>query len=322
MASQPPTPKKIIIFGATGVIGKYITQALVDNKSKFESIAIFTSQNTVENKAAEVEQLKNEGVKVVVGDIKNEEDVTSAYEGYDTVVSALSRSTITNQTQLLALAERSNSITSFYPSEYGTDITYNPLTSPHEKPHQDKLRVRAFVESSIKRLLVTYLVTGPYSDMYMGKPIGEGGKAGGFDVKDKKAVLLGSGDEEVSFTTMADVGKLLVASLETPFVASDASSPNTRIFKVNSFTTTPHRILAEFEKQTGGEKWKTVYTPLAELKSLESLAWEKGIPSATAYTLRRIWTEGGTLYKQSDNVKVGDPKTESLEEQVRKLVGR
>ncbi|PVI06883.1 NAD(P)-binding protein [Periconia macrospinosa] len=320
MSSISPIPKKILIFGATGVIGKYITQALIDNKSKFEKIGIFTSQSTVDNKKEEIERLKSEGLDVIVGDIRNEGDVVKAYEGYDTVVSALSRSTITFQTQLLGLAERSSTITSFYPSEYGTDITYSPITSPHEKPHQDKLHVRAYIKSSISKLRITYLVTGPYSDVYMGLPLGEGGKAGGFNVKEKKAVLLGSGDDEVSFTTMADVGKLLVASLNTPFVASGDSSPNVRLLKVNSFTTTPHRILAEFEKQTGGEKWSTQYTPLDELKNFEKLAWEKGDPRATGVTLRRIWTEGGTLYEQRDNVKIGDPETEGLEEQVGKLV--
>lgn len=154
----------------------------------------------------------------------------------------------------------------------------------------------------------------------MAKPAGEGGKAGGFDVKEKKAVLLGSGDEAVSFTTMRDVGRLLVASLTTPFAPSDATSPNTRILKVNSFTATPHQILAEFEKQTGGQKWAVQYTPLDELKRLEAQAWEKEIPIATAFTLRRIWTEGGTLYEQRDNVKIGDPKVDSLEDQIRLLV--
>ena len=102
-----------------------------------------------------------------------------------------------------------------------------------------KLQVRKYVREHVKKLNVTYLVTGPYSDLYIGKLGGEAEAAGSFDVTARKAVLLGSGDENVSFTTMRDVGVLLVAALHTP------PADNPRILKVNSFTTTPHAILAE-----------------------------------------------------------------------------
>ena len=70
----------------------------------------------------------------------------------------------------------------------------------HEKPHQLKLKVRAFAKT-VKDLEFTYLVTGPYSDLYFGKmPKDETG----FDVKAKKAVLLGDGKARVSFTAMAE----------------------------------------------------------------------------------------------------------------------
>lgn len=85
-----------------------------------------------------------------------------------------------------------------------------------------------------------------------------------------------------------------------------------RALKVNSFTTTPAEILAEFERQTGGNKWSVTHTPLEELKSLEKEAWDKMSPSATVLTLRRIWTEGGTLYEKRDNEDIGGPVMDTL----------
>lgn len=72
--------KNILIIGATGVIGKHITREIVDS-NKFESIAIFTSPNSAETKKAELDALKAKGVKVIVGDVKNEQDMKAAYEG-------------------------------------------------------------------------------------------------------------------------------------------------------------------------------------------------------------------------------------------------
>lgn len=216
--------------------------------------------------------------------------------GFDTVISALGRTAIQLQIPLIKVAESSPTIKRFFPSEYGTDIEYSPDSST-EKPHQQKLKVRAYIRDNVKRLEHTYLVTGPYPEMYIqanrNKP-----ELGSFDVLAKKAWLLGTGKEKVSFTTMPDVGKLLVAALQHPDASRNAT------LKVNSFTATPEEILAEFEKQTGS-KWEVNYTSLDQLKQIEKEGWETGTPYATSATLKRIWTEGGTLYEKRDNEKIG-----------------
>lgn len=110
------------------------------------------------------------------------------------------------------------------------------------------------------------------------------------------------------------MGKLVVSALLHPEVSRN------RALKVNSFTTTPSEILAEFERQTGGDKWTVTYTPLDELHKLEEQAWSTSLPYATGYTLRRIWTEGGTLYEKRDNEAIGAPATETLQDAVKRAV--
>jgi hypothetical protein len=89
---------------------------------------------------------------------------------------------------------------------------------------------------------------------------------------------------------------------------------------VNSFTVTPHQILAEFEAQTGA-KWDVSYVSLDKLKAVEKEGWESGAPWATGATLRRIWTEGGTLYdRERDNAILGEPVVETLAEQVKQAI--
>lgn len=96
-----------------------------------------------------------------------------------------------------------------------------------------------------------------------------------------------------------------------------------RALCVNSFTTTPAQIQAEFERQTTGAPWKDVsYTSLDRLRELETKAWEDGKPVATVLTLRRIWTEGGTLYEKRANGIIGEPKVMGLEEVVANEIKR
>jgi FlaA1/EpsC-like NDP-sugar epimerase len=75
---------KVLIIGATGVIGKPITEQVIAAKSSFERIAILTSANTVETKVDEIKSLKDNGVEVFVGDLGVEADVKKAYEGMAT----------------------------------------------------------------------------------------------------------------------------------------------------------------------------------------------------------------------------------------------
>ena len=193
----------LLIVGATGLIGTYILNAILSAQPPFQKVGIFTSPGTAESKKALIQDLESKGVQIHVGDIKNADDVSKAYAaGYDTVVSALGRPMIAEQILLLDLAEKTPSIKKFFPSEYGTDIEYGPK-SKDEHPHQLKLKVRKHIRENIKRLEITYLVTGPFAEGYVGKASGDE-RSGSIDVKAKKAVLLGTGKEKISLITMPE----------------------------------------------------------------------------------------------------------------------
>lgn len=113
---------------------------------------------------------------------------------------------------------------------------------------------------------------------------------------------------------ICSVGKLLVAAMLAPDVSRNAA------LIVNSFTCTPAQIANEYQKQTG-DKWEISTTSLEKLRELEKEAYANKHPAATAFTLRRIWTEGGTLYTHRDNEKLGDVQLETMEEQVKKNIG-
>ncbi len=119
----------------------------------------------------------------------------------DTVISCVGRNVIAQQIPLIEWAS-GTSVTRFFPSEYGTDVEYSPK-SASEKPHQQKLKVRKHM-STVTNLEWTYLVTGPYSDLYFSEPLPGRYEAGGFSVRQNKACLLGDGKGRVSFTAMAE----------------------------------------------------------------------------------------------------------------------
>lgn len=206
MSSTSFSPARLLIFGATGAIGKYITEAILAARPAFQHVTIFTSANTVAAKRDLLAHWKSVGVStsVFVGDVNSEEDVKRAYqtEAPDTVISALGRGALTIQTKLVQLAAQAETVKWFFPSEYGTDIEYN-AKSPNEKPHQHKLALRKFIRENIRpeQLHITYLVTGPYFDMWVhaASPL-----LGGFDPSTKTASILSDGGGKVGFCTMPE----------------------------------------------------------------------------------------------------------------------
>lgn len=121
MAISTLISKKVLVFGATGVIGQHIIQQLYDAQSSFPKIGIFTSSTSARTKSQELNDWKAKDVEVIIGDINSEKDIMEAYEGkrlcqaftaggdnsslgYDTVISALGRNAILLQIALLKLA--------------------------------------------------------------------------------------------------------------------------------------------------------------------------------------------------------------------------
>ncbi|KAG4414961.1 hypothetical protein IFR04_011889 [Cadophora malorum] len=307
-----PNKENLLILGGTGYIGSYILEQIVKAKDSFRNIAIFTSPRTAETKSELLDSLRAKEVGVIVGDVNKPEDLLKAFQGVDTVVSAVGRMAIGEQVGWIKLMEKTPSVKRFFPSEYGTDIEYGP-ESANEPPHQQKLKVRAALKES-SGLDYTYVVTGPYAD-----PGGYLGAApdhpdiGSFNVKEKKAVLIGDGKGPISLTTPNDVGKFVVKALLHP------EASRNRALKVNSFTTTPADIVAEFERQTG-DKWSVSYTSPEKLRELEKEAHASNNPSATVFTLKRIWAEGGTLYEERDNALIDAEDTETFEEAIKATI--
>lgn len=75
-------PKNILVFGATGVIGRHIVHALLENKSSFGKIAAFTSPQSVKDKAELFAKARNRGVEIITGDLTDENQIAEVYKGW------------------------------------------------------------------------------------------------------------------------------------------------------------------------------------------------------------------------------------------------
>jgi uncharacterized protein YbjT (DUF2867 family) len=74
-------PRNILVFGATGTIGRYIVEALIENKNSFEKIAVFTSPQSATEKLQLFTKLKDQGIEIIIGDLTDEKGIANVYNG-------------------------------------------------------------------------------------------------------------------------------------------------------------------------------------------------------------------------------------------------
>ncbi|KAL7004138.1 hypothetical protein EMMF5_006315 [Cystobasidiomycetes sp. EMM_F5] len=292
MADKLP---KILLLGSTGAAGKAIASALIENTQSFETIAFFTSPESANTKKDIFDGYRDKGIKVIASDLEDDNYISGLFKEYDVIVSALGRNALQLQSRLVDLIAALPPLSSgrprrLYPSEYGTDIRYDPKTSPHERPHQLKLKTRAHIEEVARagKIEFTYIVTGPFLDTFFKA---RAGGLAGYDASKNTFGIVGAIDVAhqhiISGTTYADTGRFLVSSLLTPEASRNAT------LRVASINAKPAEQLTAFEEILG-KKLDVSYTPLEEFRQLEQQAWAKSQPDATVYTLTRIWYEGGS----------------------------
>jgi hypothetical protein len=73
--------KDIIFFGATGTIGVPIVKAIIESKSLFGRLVIFTAPGGGAAKTSLLQDWKASGLEIIEGDINSEEQVLAAYKG-------------------------------------------------------------------------------------------------------------------------------------------------------------------------------------------------------------------------------------------------
>lgn len=116
--------RKVLVVGASGMLGYEITQALASHGDQLEVTALVRADRMGNPHTQEkFTKLQRLGVKFVDGDLLAPETLASACWGVDTIVSAVSgdeRVMIEGQTNLIHAAEAAG-VRRFIPSDYSVD---------------------------------------------------------------------------------------------------------------------------------------------------------------------------------------------------------
>lgn len=256
MYMKNSSTSKILVVGATGFLGMEVCRQLTaTNKNVYGLVR----QTAAEEK---VSVLKQWGVQLVEGDLKNKSSIKKALQGITTIISTASSTfsrqdgdsiqTVDNEGQASLVDEAVSAGVSQY-----IYISFPSMLG--DFPLQDAKRR---VEKMITNSKMTYTILQPtfFAEAWLSPAVG-------FDFPNAKATIYGEGKNKISWITILDVAAFAAASVDNNAVK------NKTIELGGPDALSPLEVVALFEK-AGGKKFELQHVPVEALQAQKNAATE------------------------------------------------
>ncbi|GAP91038.1 putative oxidoreductase - protein [Rosellinia necatrix] len=279
--------QNVALAGATGNLGRPILEQLL--KTEFQ-VTVLTRLGGKHSFP--------ESVIVKEVDYESVESLTAAFQGQDAVVSAVAFAGVAGQINILNAAVKAG-VKRLIPSEFGSD-TLNPQTAALPV-FADKVAMDKTIAKEAEKGTITYtsIITGPFFDWGFG--------AGLFlNAKEKTIQLYDGGDRHFSTTTLAGIGRAVVAVLRHP------EETKNRAVRVQDIALTLNQLKDIAEKVTG-TAWEGEVVDLEEEVLAPALAeLKKEKPDPSKYIFPQLFASMfgngyGGHFQNLDNAILGLP---------------
>lgn len=244
---------RILVIGATGYIGKFITAASA--RSGHPTYALVRDTAPADPAKAQIlDGFKNSGVTLVKGDLYNHESLVEAIKQVDVVISPVGAMQIMDQTKILdAIKSAGGNIKRYLPSEFGNDVDHGSPVEPAKSFMSMKSHLRRIIEGS--GVPYTFIACNFFAGYFL-PTLGQAGATG---PPTDSITILGDGNVKAIFVNEDDVGTYTIKA------AVDPRTLNKTVFlRPQANTLTHNELVAVWEKKTG-RTLKKVYVPEEEV---------------------------------------------------------
>jgi uncharacterized protein YbjT (DUF2867 family) len=224
----------ILVAGATGYLGSEICRLLRERKKRVRALVRHTS------KTEKLEQLRALGVEFALGDLKDPRSLDGACHNVDTVISTasvtLSRQPddsiqrVDGEGQIaLVDAAVSNGVERYLYVSFSGNLELECALHTAKRT----------VERAVRESGMTYTILRPsfFIEVWLSPAVG-------FDIQQGTARIFGTGDQRMSWISVADVARFTVECIDHP-AAKNA------VFELGGEAVSPNELIAEVERRTG-----------------------------------------------------------------------
>ncbi|MDQ4079302.1 MAG: SDR family oxidoreductase [Gemmatimonadota bacterium] len=224
----------ILVAGATGYLGSEICRLLSERGQRVRALVRQSSNSE------KIERLRALGVDFALGDLKDPRSLDAACHDVDTVISTasvtLSRQPddsiqrVDNEGQIaLVDAAVSNGVERYLYVSFSGNLDLECALNSAKRT----------VERAVRNSGMTYTILRPsfFVEIWLSPALG-------FDVEHGKARIFGTGDQRMSWISLADVARFTVECVDHP-AAENA------VFELGGEAISPNELIAEVERRTG-----------------------------------------------------------------------
>ena len=239
----------VLVAGATGFLGGEICRQLIGKNKNVKALVRNTSD------ANKVAQLKELGVQIVEGDLKDKSSLQNALQGVSAIISTVS-STLSRQEgdsiQTVDDEGQNNLIDAAVGAAISQFVYVSFYTMPGQFPLQTAKRK---VEKHLAESGLSYTILQPtyFMEVWLSPALG-------FDYPNAKATIYGEGKNRISWIAIKDVAAFAVASLD------NTTTKNRSIELGGPEALSPLEVINVFET-IHGKKFELQFVPEEALRA-------------------------------------------------------
>ncbi|CAN5691384.1 N/A [soil metagenome] len=239
----------VLVAGATGFLGGEICRQLLGKNKKVRGLVRATSD------ANKVAQLRELGVEIVEGDLKDKSSLENALRGIDGVISTVSCTISRQERDSIETVDdegQNNLVDAAVNAGVSQFIFVSFCAMPGAFPLQTAKRK---VEKNLAESGLNYTILQPtyFMEVWLSPVLG-------FDFPNAKATIYGAGKNKVSWIAIKDVASFAVASLDNP------SAKNSIIELGGPDALSPLDVVNIFET-ANGKKFELQFVPEEALRA-------------------------------------------------------
>ncbi|KAK4567159.1 hypothetical protein RGQ29_003119 [Quercus rubra] len=268
MASEK---SKIMVFGATGYLGKYMVKASVSMGHPTFAYVRPIKPNADPSKLGQHKEFEALGVTIIQGDLDEHEKLVAALSQVDVVISTLAVPQHLEQFKIIKAMKEAGNIKRFVPSEFGNEVDRVSGLPPFEALLANKRKIRrATEEAGISYTYVSANSFAAYFVDYLLHP---------HENRDE-VVVYGSGEAKAVLNYEEDVAAYTVQAATDPRVANRVI-----VYRPPGNIVSQLDLISFWEKKTG-RTLKKINMPAEEIVKLsETLPFPDNVPVAILHNI-------------------------------------